>query len=152
MSDIEIEVDDMIVEEDLFSDEDFLEDDEEENEEEENEEEEEVEEEVESVDDVVNDFEEDIGESTYPDITEEDITCQTVPRLTKYEQANIIGLRATQIQAGSKPFINLKTLKYITPITIAEEELKQHKLDFLKVKRTLPSGKVEIISLKHLKF
>lgn len=148
MSDIEIEIeDDMIEDEDLFSEDDFLEDEviEENDEEEDGENSGE-----ESMDELIDDLDDDF-QSHASDLPDENIKCQTIPRLTKYEKTNIIGLRATQIQAGSKPLINLKLLREITPISIAEEELKQRKLDFLKVKRTLPSGKYEIISLKHLK-
>ena len=73
----------------------------------------------------------------------------TVPRLSKYEKANIIGTRASQLQAGALPLVNLNTLSQVHPISIATAELEQHKLNFLKIKRILPSGKPEIISLKH---
>lgn len=148
-----MDMNDIMVEDDeLFSDEDFLDDEEEAEEDgEEEEEDEDAESGEESVEDVLGDIDEDI-ESNLSDVNDTPIQSQTIPRLTKYERANIIGLRATQIQAGSQPFINIKTLAQITPISIAEEELRQHKLDFLKIKRTLPSGKHEIISLKHLKF
>lgn len=75
----------------------------------------------------------------------------TVPRLSKYEKANIIGLRASQIQAGAPPLVEVRKLFAINPINIAAEELKQRKLDFLKIKRILPSGKPEIISIKYFK-
>lgn len=147
-----MDITDMLMDDDDFlSDDDFLDDDVEEDEEEEVDEEMENESGEESIDDIMEDLDEDL-QSTISDYQLEDSKCQTVLRLTKYERANIIGLRATQIQAGSTPFINVKNLREITPIQIAEEELKQNKLNFFKIKRTLPSGKHEIISLKHLKY
>lgn len=144
MNDIMIEDDDN----DFLSDNDFLDDDI-------NEEEEDINElELNSDDDIDDNIIEldDDNQSITSETCFENIKSQTIPRLTKYEKANILGLRATQIQSGSKPFINIKALKEITPISIAEEELKQRKLNFFKIKRVLPSGKHEIISLKHLNY
>lgn len=139
--DMELTIDD----DDLLSDNDFLDDDPEEDHEDNGDESGE-----ESLEDFLLDIDDDHSESPETDI--EIMSSMTIPRLTKYEMTNIIGLRATQIQKGSKPFVDIKQMKYITPILIAQEELKQHKLDFFNIKRILPSGKQEIISLKHLKF
>ena len=78
----------------------------------------------------------------------------TVPFITKYEYPKIISTRAQQIAAGSPIFIdvNHEDLKKQKPMEIAELELKQGKLNNIKIKRVLPNGKVEIRKLSELKF
>ncbi len=57
------------------------------------------------------------------------------PRLTDFEKAKIIGIRAIQIQMGSPLFVNPGNVK--DPIKIAEMELYSGKLP-LSIKRSLP--------------
>jgi DNA-directed RNA polymerase subunit K/omega len=66
---------------------------------------------------------------------------RTVPFLTKYEKARILGQRATQIESGSKPFINVPE-NVIDASIIAELELKQKKIPFI-IERPIPGGKFE---------
>ena len=54
---------------------------------------------------------------------------QTIPILTRYEKAKILGLRAKQINHGAKPFVEL-TKDIIDGHTIAYMELKQNKIPF----------------------
>lgn len=140
MSDIEMDID-LELESNLHSDDDLLDDDYETDE---------SEGESEGSEDLLDDLDalEEEGEEL---LDLKPLDNQTVLRLTKYEKTNILGLRATQIQAGSQPFIDIKKLFSVTPLSIAVEELKQRKLDFFKIKRMLPSGKAEILSLKHMK-
>jgi DNA-directed RNA polymerase subunit K/omega len=54
----------------------------------------------------------------------------TMPRLTKYEKTRIIGVRASQIEAGSPPFIQLPD-SIILSYTIAEMEFNAKVLPFI---------------------
>ena len=75
---------------------------------------------------------------------------RTLPFLTKYEKARILGVRAKQIESGSKPFIAL-TDTIIESHLIAELELKEKKLPFI-IRRPLPSGGSEYWPLRELEF
>ena len=60
---------------------------------------------------------------------------RTLPILSKYEKAKIIGIRAQQISMGS--YIYLDTIKaYNNPLDIAKEELRQKRTPLL-VRRTI---------------
>ena len=69
------------------------------------------------------------------------------PRLTRYEKARVVGARALQLSMGAPLLINLK--EELTPITIAERELKARVLP-LSIKRELPDGRYQIIPLQKL--
>lgn len=65
-------------------------------------------------------------------------------KLTKFEIARVIGTRATQISMGAEPCIDISKLTDPNPISIAKEELKQHKLP-MKIIRPYSDGeKIEI--------
>jgi DNA-directed RNA polymerase I, II, and III subunit RPABC2 len=64
----------------------------------------------------------------------------TIPMLTKFEKASILGLRAKQINSGAPPFVERNGV--IDGYEIALEELKQKKLPFI-IKRPLPDGRSE---------
>lgn len=66
---------------------------------------------------------------------------KTLPILTRYEQAKIIGLRAKQINSGANPLIDIPD-SMIDGITIAQEEFKQKKMPFI-IRRPLPDGSSE---------
>ena len=75
----------------------------------------------------------------------------TIPFLTRYEKAKILGLRAKQINHGSKPFVEINR-NIIDGHTIAHMELVQNKIPFI-IRRPLPNGGSEywkISDLKHL--
>ena len=55
---------------------------------------------------------------------------KTVPFLTKFEKAKIIGLRAKQINNGADPFIDVPN-NMIEGLTIAEKELEDKKYHLL---------------------
>ena len=59
---------------------------------------------------------------------------KTLPRITKYEKALLVGKRAKQIEEGANP--NVKVLPGQTSIDIAEEELRQRKIPFI-IKRPI---------------
>lgn len=62
----------------------------------------------------------------------------TIPILTRYEKAKILGLRAKQINNGSNVFINLDK-NIIDGHLIAQMELKEKKLPFI-IRRPMPNG------------
>jgi DNA-directed RNA polymerase I, II, and III subunit RPABC2 len=73
---------------------------------------------------------------------------KTIPYLTKYERARILGQRARQIDAGSSPFIKVPE-NVIDGYIIAEMELKEKRIPFI-IRRPLPHGGSEYWSIKDL--
>ena len=65
---------------------------------------------------------------------------KTLPIMTKYEKAKVIGYRATQIAKGATVLVNVKGIK--DPFDKAEKELAEKKTPFI-VRRTLPDGTYE---------
>lgn len=63
---------------------------------------------------------------------------KTIPFLTKYERARILGQRAKQIETGSNPFVKIPD-NIIDGYLIAEMELEQKKIPFI-IRRPLPNG------------
>ena len=72
----------------------------------------------------------------------------TLPFLTRYEKAKILGLRAKQINHGAKPFVNVPT-RIIDGHIIANMELNQRKIPFI-IRRPMPSGGSEYWQVKDL--
>lgn len=62
----------------------------------------------------------------------------TLPFLTRYEIANILGNRATQIESGATPFVEVKD-NIIDSYLIALSEFKQKKIPYI-IRRPLPNG------------
>jgi DNA-directed RNA polymerase subunit K/omega len=58
----------------------------------------------------------------------------TIPKITKYERALLIGKRAKQIEEGANP--NVKYISGQSVISIAEEELRQRKIPLI-IKRPI---------------
>ena len=73
---------------------------------------------------------------------------KTIPILTKYEKAKIIGIRAQQINSGSEPFIAVDS-NMIDGLTIAHEELMKHKIPFI-IRRPMPNGASEYWNINDL--
>ena len=73
---------------------------------------------------------------------------KTIPIMTKYEKAKIIGIRAQQINSGSDPFIQVDN-NMIDGLTIANEELLQRKIPFI-IRRPLPNGTSEYWNINDL--
>jgi DNA-directed RNA polymerase subunit K/omega len=73
---------------------------------------------------------------------------KTIPFLTKYEKARILGQRAKQIEAGSKPFVKVPE-NIIDGYIIAELELREKRIPFI-LRRPLPSGGCEYWNLRDL--
>jgi DNA-directed RNA polymerase subunit K/omega len=73
---------------------------------------------------------------------------KTIPFLTKYEKARVLGQRAKQIENGAKPFVSVPE-NIIDGYIIAELELQQKKIPFI-IRRPLPGGAFEYWSLKEL--
>jgi DNA-directed RNA polymerase I, II, and III subunit RPABC2 len=62
---------------------------------------------------------------------------KTIPLLTKFEKARIVGVRLQQLAYGAKPRIDVTGLKSINEIV--EKELIERKIPFI-IRRTLPNG------------
>ena len=73
---------------------------------------------------------------------------RTLPMLTKYEKARILGVRAKQINNGAVPFIELKE-NIIDGYLIAERELAEKKIPFI-IRRPIPNRGSEYWRLEDL--
>jgi DNA-directed RNA polymerase I, II, and III subunit RPABC2 len=73
---------------------------------------------------------------------------KTIPFLTKYEKARVLGQRAKQINSGSKPFIKVPD-NVIDGYVIGELELQQKKIPFI-IRRPIPGGGSEYWKLSDL--
>jgi len=73
---------------------------------------------------------------------------KTIPFLTKYEKARILGQRAKQIETGARPFVNVPE-NIIDSYIIAELELQQKRIPFI-IRRPIPGGACEYWNLKDL--
>jgi DNA-directed RNA polymerase I, II, and III subunit RPABC2 len=73
---------------------------------------------------------------------------KTIPYLTKYEKARVLGLRAKQINSGASVFISVPE-KVIDGYLIAELELQEKRIPFI-IRRPLPNGGSEYWSIKDL--
>lgn len=73
---------------------------------------------------------------------------KTIPFMTKFEKAKIIGLRATQLSEGAQPFIKIPN-NIISSYVIATMELEQKKIPFI-IKRPIPNGGSEYWKIQDL--
>jgi DNA-directed RNA polymerase I, II, and III subunit RPABC2 len=73
---------------------------------------------------------------------------RTIPYLTKYERARILGQRAKQIETGAKPLVKVPE-NIIDGYIIAELELKEKKIPFI-IRRPIPGGACEYWNLRDL--
>ena len=73
---------------------------------------------------------------------------KTVPFLTKYERARVLGIRIKQLNNDADPFVEVPP-NTIDARFIAEEELKQGKIPFI-IRRPLPNGGNEYWKLSDL--
>ena len=73
---------------------------------------------------------------------------KTLPFLTKYEYARIIGVRTKELNEGAEPFVDVDN-NIIDGYNIAIKELEEKKLPFI-VKRPLPNGSCEYWKLADL--
>ena len=73
---------------------------------------------------------------------------KTLPILSRYEKARVLGERAEQINSGAQPFIEVET-SMIDGYLIALKELEQKKIPFI-IQRPLPNGGCEYWRLNDL--
>jgi DNA-directed RNA polymerase subunit K/omega len=73
---------------------------------------------------------------------------KTLPYLTKYERARILGQRAKQINSGAKVFVKVPE-NVIDGYIIAQIELEQKRIPFI-IRRPIPGGGCEYWNLKDL--
>jgi len=65
---------------------------------------------------------------------------KTIPFLTRFEKARIMGVRLQQLSYGAKPRIDTTNMKSMQEIV--EQELIQRKIPFI-IRRPLPNGTYE---------
>jgi DNA-directed RNA polymerase I, II, and III subunit RPABC2 len=75
---------------------------------------------------------------------------KTLPFITKYEKARVLGERATQLNSGAQPFVEVDA-DIIDGYVIALKEFDNKKIPFI-LKRPLPNGAVEYWKLEDLEF
>lgn len=73
---------------------------------------------------------------------------KTLPFVTKYEKARILGERAKQINSGAKPFVKVEK-HVIDGYLIAMKEFEEKKIPFV-IRRPLPNGGSEYWKLADL--
>ena len=73
---------------------------------------------------------------------------RTIPYLTKYERARILGQRAKQIETGAKPLVKIPE-NIVDSYIIAELELREKKIPFI-IRRPIPGGACEYWNLRDL--
>jgi DNA-directed RNA polymerase I, II, and III subunit RPABC2 len=73
---------------------------------------------------------------------------KTIPILSRYERARVLGERADQINSGAQPFIEVEPTM-IDGYLIALKELEQKKIPFI-IQRPLPNGTSEYWRLRDL--
>ena len=73
---------------------------------------------------------------------------KTLPFITRYEKARILGERAKQLNAGARPFVETPA-NMIDGYLIALKEFDEKKIPFI-VKRPLPGGGIEYWKFRDL--
>ena len=73
---------------------------------------------------------------------------RTIPYLTKYEKARVLGQRAKQIETGAKPLVKVPE-SIVDGYIIAELELREKKIPFI-IRRPIPGGGCEYWSIRDL--
>ena len=73
---------------------------------------------------------------------------KTIPWLTKYERARVLGIRTKQLNNGADPFVQVPS-SMISGYKIAIEELKAQKIPFI-IRRPIPNGGTEYWRLEDL--
>ena len=73
----------------------------------------------------------------------------TMPILTKYEKARILGLRISQLNKGARPYFTISNRQIVDMHIIAEQELKKKLLPFI-IMRPIPNGNKEYWKLEDL--
>jgi DNA-directed RNA polymerase I, II, and III subunit RPABC2 len=73
---------------------------------------------------------------------------KTLPFLTKYEKTRILGERASQLNLGGKPYVDIDP-SVIDGYLIALKELEEKKIPYI-IRRPLPNGGCEYWKLKDL--
>jgi DNA-directed RNA polymerase subunit K/omega len=100
---------------------------------------------------VINNYDEIVGLTKIVRDSENNIIDdlhKTLPYLTKYERARVLGQRAKQINAGAKVFVKVHE-NVIDGYLIAEQELAQKRIPFI-IRRPTPGGGCEYWNLKDL--
>ena len=73
---------------------------------------------------------------------------KTLPFMTKFEKARVLGIRAKQLNEGAQPFVKVPP-SVVTGYTIAQMELDQKKIPFI-IRRPIPGGGSEYWKISDL--
>lgn len=110
--------------------------------------------------DILTDYHPEIKQNNYNDIVAmctivrdksgviSDDFHKTIPWLTKYERARVLGIRAKQLNNGGDAFVQVPS-SMISGYKIAIEELKAKKIPFI-IRRPIPNGGTEYWRLEDL--
>jgi len=77
------------------------------------------------------------------------ISYASLRKITRYELARILAVRALQLSLGAPPLINIDEIKKKDSYHIALEEVRRKILPIV-IKRRLPNGEEYIFSLRDL--
>ena len=86
------------------------------------------------------------GQATIIESSELHKPIKTIPFLSKFERARVLGARALQISKGAP--VNFDTGSETDPLKIAELELEKG-LTPLTIRRWLPDGNYEDVSVRY---
>lgn len=73
----------------------------------------------------------------------------TVPIMTRFERAKVLGMRTEQLARGAEPMIDVGDWNGRSPSDVAEEELAARATPFVLV-RPMPNGKRELWRIRDL--
>lgn len=85
----------------------------------------------------------------YPPDSGADSRHKSVPYLTIFEKAKILGFRANQLAQGSQTFLEKRPEHVIDVLEIARLELEERRLPYI-LKRPMPDGTFEYVRLSDL--
>lgn len=76
-------------------------------------------------------------------------TNRSLPVMTRFEKAKILGLRTEQVARGAEPVIDTDDIQVWDPSEIAQRELATKTIPFV-IRRPMPDGSLEIWKITDL--
>ena len=99
--------------------------------------------------DYVEQVNEKLSLSAYPADSGADPQHKSVPYLTMFEKAKLLGFRANQLAQGSQTFLEKRPEHVVDVLEIARLELEERRLPYI-LKRPMPDGSFEYVRLSDL--
>lgn len=99
--------------------------------------------------DYVEQVQEKLSVAAYPPDSGSDAQHKSVPYLTMFEKAKILGFRANQLAQGSQTFLEKRPEHVVDVLEIARLELEERRLPYI-LKRPMPDGSFEYVRLSDL--